>query len=70
MGIMKQNGRLTKETALPLSCFGEELKKHLSYKIFDESVATLEDMTRLLQFWRENPRLPCAMGYSCLSLHP
>jgi len=46
VGVMRQNGRLTKETSLPLSCFGDILEEKLSRRIFDESIATLEGMVK------------------------
>jgi hypothetical protein len=46
VGVMRQNGRLTRETSLPLTCFGRELETGLSQGLFDESLATLEGIVK------------------------
>ncbi|NQX53661.1 hypothetical protein HQN86_08555 [Pedobacter panaciterrae] len=44
LAVMKQSGRLTKEVALPLSCFNDDTVKILIKRRFDHSVGQLQDI--------------------------
>jgi len=45
-GVMRQNGQLTRNVSLPLSCFGEITAKMLIEKRFPESISVIEGMIK------------------------
>jgi len=45
-GVMRQNGRLTNNVSLPLSCFGDKTAEILMKKRFPDSISAIEGMIK------------------------